>query len=121
MFVDRQRLLFLGALLVVTGCTGSQPAFDPANTEVVQTINGMYYSVPKGTTHTREAVTPKVINFYQKIGVRHCRVGDITWEEAKTSEQINQILRGGTKEEGIALYKRAAKEGKIGCASPLKK
>jgi hypothetical protein len=27
-------------------------------------------------------------------------------------------MRHGTKEEGIALYIQAAKDGKVGCASP---
>ena len=82
------------------------------DTMVVQTIDGKSYTIPKGTSHTREAVTPKAIKFYKKIGVDNCKDGDITWEEEKTAEAINNILRSGTKEEGIALYRTAASEGK---------
>jgi len=99
------------------GCTGTEPTFNTNDTMVVKSIDGKSYTIPKGTSHTREAVTPKAIKFYQEIGVSNCKEGDITWEEEKTAEAINNILRSGTKEEGIALYRKAASEGKIGCAS----
>ena len=109
-------LLTLASLLFI-GCTSTQPTLNTNDTMVVQTIDGKSYMIPKGTSHTREAVTPKAIKFYKKIGVDHCKDGDITWEEEKTAEAINNILRSGTKEEGITLYRKAASEGKIGCAS----
>lgn len=99
------------------GCTNTQPILNTNDTMVVKTIDGKSYTIPKGTSHTREAVTPKAIKFYKEIGVDNCKDGDITWEEEKTAEAINNILRSGTKEDGIALYRKAASEGKIGCAS----
>ena len=99
------------------GCTGTEPTFNENDTMVVKSIDGKSYTIPKGTSHTREAVTPKAIKFYNKIGVSNCKAGDITWEEEQTAEAINNILRSGTKEEGISLYRKAASEGKIGCAS----
>jgi len=115
------KFIFLGLSLFFVGCSSTQPEFNPNDTMTVKTINGEMYTIPKGTTHTREAVTLKVISFYKKIGVSDCHEGDITWEEIKTSEMINSILRNATKEEGIALYKKAASERKIGCASAHQK
>ena len=108
--------LLLTSVLFV-GCTSTQPILNKSDTRVVKTIDGKSYTIPKGTSHTREAVTPKAIQFYKEIGVDNCKNGDITWEEEKTAEAINNILRSGTKEDGIALYRKAATEGKIGCAS----
>lgn len=100
-----------------TGCTGTEPTFNTNDTMVVTGTDGKKYTIPKGTSYTREAVTPQVIKRYTEFGVRYCKEGDITWEEQKTAEAINNILRSGTKEEGITLYRKAASEGKIGCAS----
>jgi hypothetical protein len=117
MFKFKYTLSLIAASSLFMGCSTAQPAFDPNDTMVVKSIDGKSYTIPKGTNHTREAVTPKAIEFYKKIGVSDCKEGDITWEEKHTAEAINSILRSGTKEEGIALYKKAASEGKVGCAS----
>lgn len=113
------KYLLLGAMFssFFVGCTSTQPTFDVQDTTVVKTIDGKSYTIPKGTSYTREAVTPKAIKFYKEIGVSNCKEGDITWEEEQTAEAINKIVRSGTKEEGIELYRKAAGEGKIGCAS----
>ena len=109
-------LLTLTSSLFV-GCTSTGPSFNTNDTVVVKTIDGKSYTIPKGTNHTREAVTPKVIKRYTEFGVSNCKDGDITWEEEAFAESINNIMRNGTKEDGIALYRKAASEGKIGCAS----
>lgn len=120
MFKLRYSVILLVIMSLFVGCSHVQPSCNTKDTMQVQTLDGKSFTVPKGTIYTREAVTEKVIQFYHKIGIESCKVGDITWEEAKTSEMINTILRSGTKEDGIALYKKAAREGKIGCASPNK-
>ena len=109
-------LLTLTSTLFV-GCTSTEPTFNTNDTMVVQSTDGKSYTIPKGASHTREAVSAKVIKRYTEFGVSNCKDGDITWEEEKTAEAINNILRSGTKEDGIALYRKAASEGKIGCAS----
>ncbi|WP_309498076.1 hypothetical protein, partial [Sulfurovum sp.] len=98
-------LLLTATATLFVGCTGAEPTLNANDTMIVKDINGKSYTIPKGTSHTREAVTPKAIKFYKKIGVSNCKDGDITWEEEKTAEAINNILRSGTKEEGIALYR----------------
>ena len=104
--------------LIVVGCSTQEPMVKIIKKDVVE-IDGKKYAVPEGTNYTRQAVTPKVIKFYQSIGLKECQDGDITWEEEKTAEAINTIMRTGTKDEGIAVYKKAATEGKVGCAHPL--
>jgi hypothetical protein len=108
-------LTLISSLFV--GCTSTQPTLNTNDTMLVKTIDGKSYTIPKGTTHTREAVTPELIKRYTEFGVRNCKNGDITWEEDAFAESINNIMRNGTKEDGIALYRKAASEGKIGCAS----
>ena len=104
---------------IVVGCGTQEPMIQSVKNHVV-TVDGKKYSVPEGTNYTRQAVTPKAIKFYQSIGVKECQDGDITWEEEKTAEAINTIMRTGTKDEGIAVYEKAATEGKVGCAHPLR-
>ena len=103
---------------IVVGCGTQEPMVKIVKKDVVE-LDGKKYAVPEGTNYTRQAVTPKAIKFYQSIGVEDCQNGDITWEEEKTAEAINIIMRTGTKDEGIAVYKKAASEGKVGCAHPL--
>jgi len=107
----------LGSLLFI-GCTSNQPSFDPSNKEI-KTVDGKHYSVPYGTSTSSYAVSSKVIKRFQEFGVSDCQDGDITWEDQKTADAINAVMRNGNKSEGITIYHKAASEGKIGCASPL--
>jgi PBP1b-binding outer membrane lipoprotein LpoB len=101
------------ALLLMTGCTANQPSFDPSNT-VVEVVDGKSYNIPQGA-HPSPYVDAKVIAFYQKIGLTECKEGDITWEEEKAKEEMNVAISKGDK----SVYKKLAKEGRIGCASPI--
>ena len=107
----------LGSLLFI-GCTNNQPSFDPNNKEI-KTVDGKHYSVPYGTSTSSYAVSSKVIKRYQEFGVSDCQDGDTAWEDQKTADAINAVMRNGNKSEGLAIYRKAASEGKIGCASPL--
>ena len=107
----------LGSLLFI-GCTSNQPSFDPSNKEI-KTVDGKHYMVPAGASASSYAVSSKVIKRYQEFGVSDCQDGDITWEDQKTADAVNAVMRNGNKSEGIAIYQKAASEGKIGCASPL--
>jgi PBP1b-binding outer membrane lipoprotein LpoB len=102
------------ALLLMVGCTTNQPSFDPTDT-AVEVVDGKSYNIPKGA-HTSPYVDAKVIKFYQKIGLTECKEGDITWEEEKAKEEMNIAISKGDK----SVYKKLAKEGRIGCASPIK-
>ena len=104
--------LISGLALLVIGCSTNEP-------QVVTLDNGKQYSVPTGSSYTKAPVTDKVIQRYTEFGVTECESGDITWEEQKVADAINEVMRNGSKEEGLAIYEKAAKEGTIGCASPL--
>jgi PBP1b-binding outer membrane lipoprotein LpoB len=101
------------ALLFMTGCSSNQPSFDPSNT-AVEVVDGKSYNIPQGA-HSSPYVDAKVIAFYQKIGLTECKEGDITWEEEKAKEEMNIAISKGDK----SVYKKLAKEGRIGCASPI--
>ena len=107
----------LGSLLFM-GCTSNQPSFDPSNKEI-KTVDGKQYRVPYGASTSSYAVSSKIIKRYKEFGISNCKDGDITWEEQKTADTINEVMRRGSKSEGLAIYRKAASEGKIGCASPL--
>lgn len=111
-------LLIPAAAMLLSACSTAQPSV-ATDVKTLKKAGDKYYLVPAGTSSPSSAVDDKVIAFYHKIGVADCQKGDITWEELKTADSINAMMRNGTKEEGIALYKKAAKEGKVGCAHPL--
>jgi len=101
------------ALLLMIGCSTNQPSFDPADT-AVQVVDGKSYNIPKGA-HVSPYVDAKVIKFYQKLGLTECKEGDITWEEEKAKKEMGVAISKGDK----GIYKKLAKEGRIGCASPI--
>lgn len=108
----------LGSLLFI-GCTSNQPSFDPSNKEI-KTVDGKHYKIPVGARPDIQPLTDKkVIEFYHKIGLPTCEKGDLKWEERKTSDAINKIMRSGSDAGGEELYRKAAVEGKVGCVSPL--
>jgi hypothetical protein len=111
-------MMSAGFALLLMGCSNNQPSFDPSNKEM-KTVDGKHYMVPAGASASSYAVDSKVIKRYQEFGVNDCQDGDITWEDQKTADAINEVMRSGKKSEGIAIYEKAASEGKIGCASPL--
>ncbi len=102
------------ALLLMTGCATNQPSFDPSDT-AVEVVDGKSYNIPKGA-HPSPYVDAKVIKFYQKVGLTECKEGDITWEEEKAKEEMNVAIGKGDR----SIYKKLAKEGRIGCSSPIK-
>jgi PBP1b-binding outer membrane lipoprotein LpoB len=100
-------------LFLMAGCSTTQPSFDPSNT-AVEVVDGKSYNIPQGA-HPSPYVDAKVIAFYQKAGLTECKEGDITWEEEKAKEEMNVAISKGDK----SVYKKLAKEGRIGCASPI--
>ncbi len=101
------------SLLLLSGCMMNQPDFDPTEMQKV-TVKGKVYEIPKGAM-VSPYVDSKVIDFYRKIGLKNCKRGDITWEEKSAHEAITTAIDKGDK----SIYEKLAKEGRIGCASPL--
>ena len=113
-----QVTLISGLALLVIGCSTNEPTVNTIK-QTVTLDNGKQYSVPTGSSYTQAPVTDKVIQRYTEFGVKGCGNGDITWEMYSVADAINVVMRSGTKEGGAAIYEKAAKEGTIGCASPL--
>jgi len=113
-----QYALGMGISLLLVGCMES-PTVSQTQTHIIKLDNGKEYKIPVGAVYTRDAVTPQAIKFYKVMGVHNCKNGDITWEDPSVADRINKIMRSGTKQEGITMYVEAAKEGTIGCSSPL--
>ena len=114
-----QYILGFGVSLLLVGCMNSSTV-SPSKMQIVKLEDGKSYQVPVGSVYTKAAVTPKAIQFYKVMGVSTCKNGDITWEDPSIADRINKIMRSGTKQEGITMYVEAAKNGEIGCSSPLK-
>ena len=110
----------IGIAFLLSGCTGtSQPKFDP-NKQEIKLVDGKHYKIPVGARPDIQPLTDKkVIEFYHKIGLPACKKDDLKWEERKTSDEINKIMRSGSDAGGEELYRKAAAEGKVGCSSPL--
>ena len=87
--------------------------FDSSNT-TVQVVDGKSYHIPQGATPS-PYVDAKVIAFYQKLGLTECKDGDITWEEEKAKEEMSVAISKGDK----SIYAQLAKDGRIGCATPI--
>ena len=109
----KQTVGWMLALAAFSGCT-SQPTFDKTDT-TVEVVKGKSYNIPKGA-HISLYVDNEVISFYQEIGLTECKKGDITWEEEKAKEEMGIAISKGDK----SIYKKLAKEHRIGCASALK-
>ena len=105
--------LIATAMLLIAGCT-AQPDFDPTVTEV-KTIDGKTFNIPKGATPSPHIATPKEIAFYQKSGVANCKEGDVIWDAESANADIAKAIESGNPD----IHKELAKEGKIGCASPI--
>ena len=112
-------ILGMGISLLLVGCMSS-PSVSKSKMHMVKLDDGKSYSVPVGAIYTKSAVTTQAIQFYKVMGVSNCENGDITWEDPSVANEINEIMRSGTKQEGIEMYVEAAKKGTIGCSSPLK-
>jgi hypothetical protein len=100
--------------LLTAGCSNTQPTFDPSVTEV-KVVHGKQYNVPKGVTSLPHVATKKEIDFYKKSGVENCKMGDILWETKDAADQIAKAITHGD----ATIHAKLAKEGKIGCASPI--
>ena len=120
MIITREKMKQLKSILIIgitlplmTGCINNQPSFDPNNTEI-RVIDGKSYNIPVGANPS-PYVDAKVIKFYKKIGLSACKEGDITWEESNAVNEMSVAIQNGDKD----IYGRLAKEGRIGCASPI--
>jgi hypothetical protein len=100
--------------ILATGCSNAQPAFDPSVT-VTKVIEGKKYKVPQGAKVIPHVATKKEIDFYKRSGVKSCKMGDVIWEEKGTGEKVAKAIRNGD----ATIHAKLAKEGKIGCASPI--
>lgn len=101
------------ALFLLSGCVNNQLSFDPNDTEV-KIVDGKSYNIPHGAKPS-PYVDAKVIKFYKEIGLSDCKEGDITWEENSAKDDMNVAIINGDK----GIYHKLAKEGRIGCSSPL--
>jgi len=115
-----QYLVGVSVSFMMLGCMGSKPSVSMEKAHKVTLENGKQYLVPVGAVYTKAPVTAQALQFYTVMGVSNCKYGDITWEAPGIANKINKIMRSGTKQEGIEMYVKAAKNKEIGCASPLK-
>ena len=109
----KKTTLLIVASFLAAACT-TQPSFDPNVTEV-KVIDGKKFNIPKGATPSPHIATKKEVEFYKKSGVTDCKQGDVIWDAEGAKAQIAKAIESGNPE----IHKELAKEGTIGCASPL--
>lgn len=108
----KSRLFLVCTALGVIGC-GSQPSFD-LDDQIVN-VGGKCYVIPEGMHASDHRATKREILFFQRSGVIGCQNGDLIWESPDAHDKIAYAIRNGD----TTIHKRLAKEGKIGCVSPV--
>ena len=106
--------MFSVGLVLITGCVSNQPEFNVTKT-AIQNIDGKNFNIPVGAKASKHIEGDRAIAFYIKSGVDSCSSGDVTWVVNSSEELINDAIRTGND----TIHAKLAKEGKIGCASPL--
>jgi len=100
--------------LIVTGCATPQKEAQ-MNKNRTHTVDGKQFSIPEGMIPSPHIATKKEVDFFKKSGVKNCHYGDILWEALSAQRRIDEAIKTGNPD----IHKTLAKEGKIGCASPL--
>ena len=106
-------VLSLLSMLLLTACSSEQGL--DLNKKHIEEAGGKAYNIPDGA-HISPYVDSKVISFYQSIGLKECKEGDVTWEADNAKDEILTAISKGKR----SVYEKLAKEGRIGCASALK-
>ncbi|SFZ98588.1 hypothetical protein MNB_SV-5-1571 [hydrothermal vent metagenome] len=101
-------------LLLMVGCATNEPKFNVNDTMTVM-HDDKAYNIPKGS-HLSPFTDSKVLEVYTKAGLKNCEKGALTWEENSVSEEIGIAIKQGDKD----IFKKLAKENKIGCVKPSK-
>jgi len=102
------------AMLLLVGCDGATP-FDATVLKSVN-IDNKTFNIPSGAIASPHIANKKEIDFFKKSGVSDCNYGDITWEAPSASQLIAQAIKDGDS----TIHAKLAKEGKIGCTSPVR-
>jgi protein involved in sex pheromone biosynthesis len=101
------------SLVLMSGCSTTEPTFD-ANDTIVQSHDSRSYNIPKGA-HISPYVDAKVLKVYTEAGLKNCDNAALTWEADSVSEEIGKAIEKGNK----GIFKKLAKENKIGCVKPI--
>lgn len=106
-------VLWLGGVLLFSGCGQSQPSFNPNNKNIVF-VEGRPYLVPANTKYTLKSIrNQSEIKEKQRYGV-YCRKGDIVWGSYAF---FNALAKNRAAKN--SLLHEAAHSGHMGCANPL--
>ncbi len=101
---------------MLAGCSGTQPKFDPSATKQV-VVEGKTFNIPEdAVVSSSKLATKKEIAFYKKSGVDQCKDGDVIWEAKSAADSVAKAIKHGD----AGIHKKLAKEGLIGCSSPVK-
>jgi len=109
----RKSVLLIFMSMLTIGCSTQPDIAIVKNGK--HTIDGKQFNIPEGMIPSPHAATQKEINFFKKSGVKNCHYGDILWEAPSAQRRIDEAIKTGNPD----IHKTLAKEGKIGCASPL--
>ena len=101
-------------LFLMAGCSTNEPKFNSADTMVVK-HDDKSYNIPKGS-HISPFTAKGVLETYTEAGLKNCDKDALTWEENNVGDEIGTAIKEGNK----GIFKKLAKENRIGCVKPTK-
>ncbi len=108
--------------LLLIGCTGGQPTFNPNNNGLV-VVEGRTYLVPLEAHYTARVFRSKNDEGVLKLRQAglDCRKGDISWISAEVQQSAQEARLDGDLNRAASIIIEAPRKGQIGCAHPLSK
>lgn len=109
-------------LLLLSGCTGSEPSFDPNNKGMV-VVEGKTYRVPLEANYSLQpfqSEQDKGVVKGRAAGI-DCRKGDIAWISSAVQTAAREAASEGDVNRAASIIIGAPRKGQIGCAHPLSK
>ena len=104
----------LAGMMLLSGCTGSQPAFNPGD-KAITFVNGKPYAIPYSANY--DPMDEYKYKMYKSVGYT-CNMGNVIWGDRRLSPSINNAKN---EDEIKSIIVTALRQGKIGCAKPLSK
>ena len=106
--------------LLLIGCAGDQPSFNPSNNGLV-VVEGRTYLVPLEAHYTAQVFrseNDEGILKLRQAGL-DCRKGDISWISAEVQKAAQEAKLDGDINRAASIVIEAPGKGYMGCAHPL--
>ena len=106
--------------LLLIGCAGDQPSFDP-NNKGIAVVAGNPYLVPLNANYSVEpfkSENDRGVVKGRQAGL-DCRKGDISWISSEVQKAVQEAKLDGDMNRAASIVLSAPRKGQIGCSHPL--